>query len=530
MGNTNYALPEYEWLIVVGAFAAILFGYATGANDVANAFATSVGSRALTMRQAVLIAAIFEFVGGMVLGRVSTSVIAKGVASVGAFSDEPQGPQAYAYGMVVALTVGGFWQLWASWAGYNVSATQSIIGGIVGFALVWEGADGVKWAEKDDSGKTFPPYKGVLPIILSWFIAPILTGLASALVFFLCRLLVLRHDNSTKRAMVVLPFAVFLTSWVNIFFVFTKGAKKMLDENSDWSNDKAAWIAAICAIILTVLATAIGIPLMNRSINNTDFSEPAAAPKTIDTEMPADSTIAAPMSAEPVMSAEVHKEEKPQWQQYLTKAKTQLAKGTEYDIHAVVETDPLVAAIHANAEKFDPRAERVFSYLQVFSAICVIFAHGAGEVGYMAGPLTQIYNIVKTGEVDDSSFEPIIWVLALSAGSLVLGLATYGYNVMQAMGTCLAKLTPSRGFSAELSTAMVIMVAAQYGLPTSSSQCITGGIMGVGVLEGAKGLNWLYLFKQLLTWIGTLVVVGLFSAGLFAQAMYTPSKLCDVGN
>jgi solute carrier family 20 (sodium-dependent phosphate transporter) len=159
-------------------------------------------------------------------------------------------------------------------------------------------------------------------------------------------------------------------------------------------------------------------------------------------------------------------------------AYTHLTTGTNYDIHAVVETDPIVAALHARAEKFDPRIEVVFSYLQVFSAIAVIFAHGAGEVGYMAGPLNQIYDVVKTGQVSDKSFEPLIWVLLISAISLVLGLATFGYNVMQAMGTMMCKLSPSRGFAAELATAMVIMVAAQYGLPTSSSQCITGGILG----------------------------------------------------
>ena len=100
------------------------------------------------MRQAVIIAAVFEFVGALVLGRVSTSVIAKGVADVSSFKNDPA---VYAYGMICALSVGAIWQLWASWAGYNVSATQSIIGGIGGFAIVWDGLDGVKWADKDVS-------------------------------------------------------------------------------------------------------------------------------------------------------------------------------------------------------------------------------------------------------------------------------------------------------------------------------------------------------------------------------------------
>jgi sodium-dependent phosphate transporter len=90
-----------------------------------------------------------------------------------------------------------------------------------------------------------------------------------------------------------------------------------------------------------------------------------------------------------------------------------------------------------------------------------------------------------------------IWCVVLGAFSLVVGLATYGYNVTRAMGTMMAKLSPSRGFCAELATALVILVASQLGLPTSSSQCITGGIVGVGIMEGAtKGVNWRHFGKQ----------------------------------
>jgi sodium-dependent phosphate transporter len=537
----DLVLHEYTWFIVVGAFAAFAFGFATGANDVANAFATSVGSKALTMKQAVLIAIVFEFVGAMVLGRVSTNVIAKGVADVSEFDENPA---AYAYGMICALSSGALYQLWASYAGYNVSATQSIIGGIVGFALIWGGGSAVKWAEKDDSGKTFPPYKGVLPIILSWFIAPILTAAASALVFLVCRTLVLRRENGEKLAYVVLPFAVFLTTWVNMYFVFTKGAKKMLDENDSWSESKSKQVAAIVAAVAFAITGGLVVPLLMkraktleaRAAANGGVPADELTKKQLGIEGGAATDASASRAASSTVAnvntglgaTDVHKEAKPQWKTMLDATKHQLNKGINYDIHEMVETDPLVAKIHANAEKFDPKIEVIFGYLQVFSAIAVIFAHGAGEVGYMAGPLSQIYDVVKKGYVTQDSFEPQVWVLFISAFSLVVGLATYGYNVTRQMGVAMAKLTPSRGFAAELSTAMIIMVAAQYGLPTSSSQCITGGILGVGMVEGVNGVNWLFFFKQMLTWIGTLVLVGGFSALLFANAIYTPSKLCDV--
>lgn len=100
------------------------------------------------------------------------------------------------------------------------------------------------------------------------------------------------------------------------------------------------------------------------------------------------------------------------------------------------------------------------------------------------------------------------------------------YNVTRAMGVRLAKLSPSRGFCAELATATVIMIASQYGLPTSSSQCITGGIIGVGLTEGIlKGVNWQFFAKQFASWVSTLFVAGLLTAAIFAQGVYAPSLI-----
>lgn len=104
--------------------------------------------------------------------------------------------------------------------------------------------------------------------------------------------------------------------------------------------------------------------------------------------------------------------------------------------------------------------ETVLCAQQVFSAICVIFAHGAGEVGYMAGPLATIWDVYQKGMLN-KSVSPPVWVILIGATGLVVGLATYGYNVTRAMGVQLAKLTPTRGFSAELATSFTIMIAAQ---------------------------------------------------------------------
>ncbi|KAG6558095.1 hypothetical protein Mapa_000276 [Marchantia paleacea] len=511
------ALPEYVWLVVVGAFVAFGFGWGTGANDVANAFGTSVGSKTLTLRQAVLIASIFEFAGALLLGRVSTNTIASGIADINAFSRDPE---VYAYGMVCALAVGTVWLVFTSWMGLNVSSTHSIIGGIIGFALVWDGANAVTWAEKDDGA--FPPYKGVVAIVLSWFIAPILTGLAAAIIFFVVRTLVLRRQNAYALSFWTLPPFVLVTTFINMYFIFTKGAKKALSNDDSWTDAKAAWISAIVAAGVTLLCIFVALPLLKKMAARQFDSEGRPIPQPVVPEV-------TEMTAADVERAHGHNFIHPvaplpveltNWQKFSKVA----TRGMDVDIHAVVKTDEKLSEIHEAAERFEPRVEYAFSYLQVFSAICVIFAHGAGEVGYMAGPLATIWDVYQKGELS-SKVKPPVWIVLIGAIGLVIGLATYGYNVTRAMGVKLAKLTPTRGFAAELATAFVIMIASQYGLPTSSSQCITGAIIGVGLLEGSKGVNWTQFLKQFASWVATLFVIGTVVAAVFAQGVYAPSKL-----
>eukprot|EP00775_Hariotina_reticulata_P012768 gene12768-12896_t len=512
------AMPEYLWLVVMGAFAAAGFGWATGANDVANAFGTSVGAKTITLRQAVLIAAIFEFGGAMLLGRVVTNTIAGGIADPTVFARQPE---IYAYGMVVALAIGFLWQGWASYAGMNVSATHSIIGGIIGFALVFAGSPAVQWATPDPT--QFPPYKGVVPIILSWFFSPVLTGVASAMIFTVLKYTVLRRQNAASMAFWVLPPAVFITVFINCFFVLTKGAAKTLGKS--WSTSKAAWVSALVGAGTAIICAVVVLPILrirSRKYHERVEAQEAAAA----TKCPTSKSVDGAIEGQTIdMQAGVDAAPARGLKKWMSKAKDAALYGTSVDIHQAVEEDEFIAALHARAEQFDSHAEHTFGYLQVFSAICVVFAHGAGEVGFMAGPLSAIYDVYQNGHLS-KSLQPQIWCVVLGAVSLVVGLATYGYNVTRTMGVSMAKLSPSRGFAAELSTALVILVASQLGLPTSSSQCITGGIIGVGLCEGiAKGVNWKMFGKQFASWVSTLFVVGLGVAAVFAQGIYSPSEV-----
>ena len=183
------------------------------------------------------------------------------------------------------------------------------------------------------------------------------------------------------------------------------------------------------------------------------------------------------------------------------------------DPHAVIKESKIVSNIHDKAEKFDENTEEVFKYLQVFTAVCDSFAHGANDVANSIGPFAAIVAIRSTGSVTADSEVPL-WVLALGGVGIVFGLATYGYKIMAALGVKLATVTPSRGYSIELGAAAVVIMGSVQGIPLSTTHCQVGATVGVALMEGrTDAVNGRLLAKVVFGWVITLVVVGV-SAGL----------------
>ena len=170
-------------LLIAGAFG-FLMAWGVGANDVANAMGTSVGAGALTVKQAVLIAIIFEFAGAYLAGGEVTATVRKGIVDAGVFSETPH---YLIYGMLAALLAAGIWLVVASWAGWPVSTTHSIVGAIVGFAAVGVGMDSVHW---DKVGS----------IVASWVTSPLLAGFISFFLIKSVQRLVLNQDDPFQRA------------------------------------------------------------------------------------------------------------------------------------------------------------------------------------------------------------------------------------------------------------------------------------------------------------------------------------------
>lgn len=135
------------------------------------------------------------------------------------------------------------------------------------------------------------------------------------------------------------------------------------------------------------------------------------------------------------------------------------------------------------------------------------------------------YNIIQfISEASITNFKQVpAWILALGGLGIVLGLATFGYKIMQVLGVKMTRLTNSRGFCVELAAAITVILGSRYGLPLSTTHCIVGAVTGIGILEGSKGFNAILLVKFFLGWVATLIVAGFTSAAFMAQGIYSPN-------
>ncbi|CAN0397138.1 unnamed protein product [Pylaiella littoralis] len=489
------ATDQFLWILIVAAFGAFFAAFGIGANDVANAFATSVGSKALTLRQAVVLAGIFEFLGSVLLGSHVTKTIRSGIADIECFEDNPG---ILMYGNMCVVYTTGLWLLLASYLELPVSTTHSTIGGIVGFAMTYRGADCVVWYEEAD---LFPYLEGVSAIVASWALSPIFSGIIAVCLFLFVRTFVLRCPNSHKRAIIVFPFLVLATIAVNVFFIVYKGAKGLgLDDTSlpiafAWAFGLGGGMALL--MIPTVL------PYMRKNIAN-NFNEDGTAKQVRLNKN-------TPTAEKEVKVAQ-------------TGVIGFIMEQTSKDIHTSIKDSEYVSAIHDNAEKFDPRAEEAFKFVQVFTAICDSFSHGANDVANAMGPFSAVYLVYTTGSVaaEGDLGNNGFWILGLGGLGIVLGLSTYGYKIIAAIGVKIAKITPSRGFAIELGSAMMIIIGTRLEIPLSTTHCQVGATTAVALLEGTGGVNGAVLAKTVFGWIVTIIVCALTCSVIFAQGAYAP--------
>ncbi len=398
---------------------AIVFGlymtWGIGANDVANAMGTSVGSGAITVKQAIVIAAIAEFAGAYLAGGGVASTISKGIVDTTMYEGRAE---LLVLGMLAALLAAGVWLMVATTRGWPVSTTHTIVGAVVGMAIAAFGVDAVHWAKIGE-------------IVASWFVSPVLGGIGAMLLMVSIRRLILDTDDPIAQTRKWGPAYAFLVGWLVSLVTLTKGLKHV---NIHLTQTQGQILALIIGIAVAIL----GKIMMSRI-------------------------------------------------------------------------------------KLDPKADRTFHFasveklfvpMMIFTGCAMAFAHGSNDVANGIGPMAAVINLINSGGViaDKSPVAP--WMLLIGGVGIVIGLATYGYKVMQTIGTRITELTPTRGYCATISAAGVVVVASGLGLPVSTTHIAVGAVMGVGLARGIGALDLRVLGSIVVSWFVT-VPVGAVLAMLF---------------
>lgn len=236
---------------IINTYSAILLGLAIvfgiymtwgiGANDVANAMGTSVGARAITVKQAIIIAAIFEFAGAFIAGGNVTSTIRKGIVDPTSIASQPE---ILVFGMLAALLAAAVWLMIASWRGWPVSTTHSIIGALVGFALVGIGTEAVHWGK-------------IGMIVASWVVSPALGGFLAFSLMMSIRKFILNTDSPFESARKWGPVYVFLLGFVISLVTLFKGLKHL-------KLDLSVEMSFVAALAFALIVTGIGWSLIRK--------------------------------------------------------------------------------------------------------------------------------------------------------------------------------------------------------------------------------------------------------------------------
>ena len=436
-----------------------------GANDVANAMGTSVGSRALTLKQAVIIAAIFEFIGAFFAGDAVTDTVRKGIlvvdfdnqALVDAISNDLM------YGFIAAMMAAAVWLTIATRYGLPVSTTHSIIGGIVGVGLVMEvqhETSLIDWAV-------------VEKVAMSWVASPVMGGLFAFFTFWVIREAILDTSDPEARARWMAPILSIPTFFVLCLALqfkalkgfFTKAQKNGWIENKyDWLPVKEngswnpmmdnAWFP-INSLILAGIVSIIAAVVLAYILRNYDF------------------------------------------------------KGEKEGFHGV---------------------ERIFVWLQVIAAAYVAFAHGANDRSNAIGPMAAVYQVLSNGGQLEAVADVPTWLVLLGSVGIAVGVVTWGWRVMETIGSKITDITPTRGFAATFGAATTVLIFSMpfLAVPVSTTHTLVGAVVGVGLAGGAKAVDFRVFGKIIASWLASLPAAGFGSIVIYVAISSDPIKMLIV--
>jgi len=384
-------VPNNLFLAIAALFGAYM-AMNIGANDVANNVGPAVGSKALTMGGAIVIAAIFEAGGAIIAGGDVVKTIKKGIIDIAGFGGNTD---AFIWAMMAALLAAALWLNFATYFKAPVSTTHSIVGGVMGAGIAAAGFSIVAWGTM---GK----------IAASWIISPVLGGIIAAGFLFSIKKTIIFKENRVESAVKWVPIFVAIMSWAFVTYLTLKGLKKI------WPS-----IVAIFSFL-------------------PDDKKPSFVVASI------------------------------------------------FGLVVAVAVYFLIKSIIAkkvdSIEDSRDGINALFTVPLIFAAALLSFAHGANDVANAIGPLAAINDAVINGGISAKAEIPL-WVIAVGAIGIAVGLALYGPKLIRTVGSEITELDQMRAFSVAMAAAITVIIASQLGLPVSSTHIAVGGIFGVGFLR-----------------------------------------------
>ncbi|WP_441347163.1 inorganic phosphate transporter [Ruegeria sp. HKCCE4150] len=364
-------------LLIVAAMIGGYMAMNIGANDVANNVGPAVGSQAITLTGAILIAAFFEAGGAMIAGGDVVGTIKKGIIDPDLVADR----DTFIWLMTAALLAAAVWLNFATAVGAPVSTTHSIVGGVLGAGIAAAGWSIADWYQ-------------VGMIAASWIISPVLGGVIAATFLYIIKRTITYKSDVLTAANRMVPFLVAVMAWAFGTYLMLKGVKKLV--KVDFPT--ALVIGLLLAIVVYFLIR------------------------------------------------------------------------------------PYVANTTKRLENKKSSVNDLFTVPLIFAAALLSFAHGANDVANAVGPLAGINEAIAAGAVATKASIPI-WVMAVGAIGISLGLALYGPKLIRTVGSEITELDKMRAYCIAMAAAITVIVASQLGLPVSSTHIAVGGVFGVGFLR-----------------------------------------------
>lgn len=444
-----------------------------GANDVANAMGTSVGSKALTLKKAVFLAAILEFSGAFFVGSSVSETIQHGIINPTIFSAAPQD---FVFGMLGSLLATGILLQLASYFGLPISTTHAIVGAVLGFGLIAGGPDAVQWHV-------------IWEIAASWVLSPLLSAIISYLIFSIIQRKIFYALDPLAASRRLAPLFVFLCFALLSWSLLYDG---LVDLHLNLSLPSS--IALACA--LGGCASFISRRLVQKS--------PQVALRSASDFLPE--------QAVGLEKAMHHLQ-----RVYLSNSNSAIRDKIETALGHVrdLTVQAKKSAPFTSSTTQYQGVEKIFISLQILSACLVAFAHGANDVANAIGPVNAVLSVLQSNTIHAHTAVPS-WLLALGGAGIVIGLATWGWRVIETIGSKITELTPTRGFSAEFGAATTILAASKLGLPISTTHALVGAVFGVGMARGLQALNLKTLADILISWLVTIPLCALFSIAIFS--------------